>query len=181
MMAIDFLIDNGDSITINRDLEYLKQQWSILAPDLPFESTTLNDFFIEVNSGDKTAEMTGFLGVLAIFLSCMGLLGLSSFAVERKIKEIGIRKVLGASVAGIIKMLGFNFLKLVIIANIIAIPIAYFIMNSIIRFLYSYPTEITIDIFIATAAITLLVAFMTVTSQTWKAARANPADSIKYE
>jgi len=160
---------------------FIGQQWNILTPDLPFESTTLNDFFQEVNSGDKTAETTGALGVLAIFLSCMGLLGLTSFAVEQRIKEIGIRKVLGASVSRIIKMLTINFLKSVVLANIIAIPIAYLLMNRMINFLYAYPIKIGLDIFILTAGITLLVAFMTVTSQTLKAARANPSDSLKYE
>jgi len=162
-------------------MEYVKQQWSVLNPHLPLEHMTLNRYFDEALEGDKTAEMTGALGIMAIFLSCLGLLGLSSFAVERKIKEIGIRKVLGASARGIILMLIKEFLKLVIIANVIAIPIAYFVMNNFIRFLFSYPMSIGADIFIFTAVVTLLVAFITVTSQTLKAAHANPVDSLKYE
>ena len=125
--------------------------------------------------------MTGALGVMAILLSCMGLLGLSSFAVERKIKEIGIRKVLGASVTGIVKLLTKKFLKLVVIANIIAMPIAYFLMNLMVQSIFSYPVKIGPDIFIFTFVVTLVVAFFTVASQTLRAAKASPAKSLKYE
>ena len=161
--------------------EYIREQWKVLAPDLPFETTTLNNRFQDVFSGDKTPELSGILGITAIFLSCLGLFGLSSFSVERKIKEIGIRKVFGASVTGIIKMLIKQFVKLVVIANVIAIPIAYYLMNAINRAIYAYPVDIGIDVFIFTFFITLLVAFFTVTSQTLKAASANPVDSLRYE
>jgi putative ABC transport system permease protein len=159
----------------------IQESWNVFNPDLPFEQVSLSGYFEDSFEGDKTAEMTGALGILAIVLSCMGLLGLSSFAVERKIKEIGIRKVLGASVSGIIKMLSKEFLKLVVIANIIALPIGYFLMNMMIKFMFSYPMTIGPDIFIFTALITLVVAFVTVTSQTLRAAHASPVDSLKYE
>jgi putative ABC transport system permease protein len=94
---------------------------------------------------------------------------------------LGIRRVLGASVPGIIRMLVKEFLKLVVIANIIALPISYFLMNQMIHFMFSYPVTIGADIFVVTALVTLLVAFITVTSQTLKAAQASPAQSLKYE
>lgn len=162
-------------------IEFIESKWNGLTPDLPFEPMTLDYYFEDIYSGDKTAEMTGTIGLMAIFLSCMGLLGLSSFAVERRIKEIGIRKVLGASIIGIIRMLTNKFMKLVLVANLIAIPIAYFIMDSMTRFLYSYPVDIGAGIFIFTTGITLLIAFITVSSQTLKAAHSNPVDSLKYE
>jgi putative ABC transport system permease protein len=162
-------------------IEYIKEQWNMLAPDLPFEYITLNNYFQDVYSGDKTPELAGILGVTAIFLSCLGLFGLSSFSVERKIKEIGIRKVFGASVTGIIKMLIKQFIKLVVIANMIAMPIAYYLINGMNQFLYAYPVDIGIDIFIFSLFITLLIAFLTVTSQTLKAAQTNPVESLRYE
>ncbi len=162
-------------------IEYIKEQWYVLAPDLPFEYITLNNYFQDVYSGDKTPELTGILGVTAIFLSCLGLFGLSSFSVERRIKEIGIRKVFGASVTGIIKMLIKQFIKLVVLANMIAMPIAYYLINGMNQFLYAYPVDIGIDIFIFTLFITLLIAFFTVTSQTLKAAQTNPIESLRYE
>jgi len=125
--------------------------------------------------------LTGALGVMAIFLSCLGLFGLSSYAIERRIKEIGIRKVLGASVSGIVKMLVKDFMKLVIIANIIAIPIAYFFMNWLIHFIYSYPTNIGAGVFILCTVLSLLVAFLTVSFLTIKSALLNPAESLRYE
>jgi putative ABC transport system permease protein len=166
---------------ISSAVEYTKGQWNILFPNLPFEYETLENAFQDMNSGDKTAEMTGALGLMAIFLSCLGLFGLSSYAVERRIKEIGIRKVLGASVSGIVRMLIKDFMKLVIIANIIAIPVAYFFMNRLIHFIYSYPINIGAGVFILCTVLSLLVAFMTVSSQTIKSALLNPAESLRYE
>ena len=166
---------------ISSAAEYMKEQWGILVPNSPLEYETLENAFQVMNSGDKTAEMTGVLGLMAIFLSCLGLFGLSSYAVERRIKEIGIRKVLGASVSGIVRMLIKEFMKLVVIANIIAIPVAYFFMNRLIHFVYSYPVNIGADIFFMCAVLSLLVAFITVSSQTVKSALLNPAESLRYE
>jgi putative ABC transport system permease protein len=161
--------------------EYIRERWSSVAPELPFESVTLENAFFDVFRGDKTVELTGTLGALAILLSCMGLYGLSSYSVERRIKEIGIRKVLGASSSGIVRMLTKDFIKLVGLANIIGLPIAYFAMRALIRFLYSYPISLGAGLFILTAAVTLFLAFLTVSSQTLKSATANPVDSLKYE
>ncbi len=162
-------------------LEYIRDKWNMVAPDLPFEYITLDNAFYDVFQGDKTSEMTGILGALAIFLSCLGLFGLSSYSVERRIKEIGIRKVLGASVSRIVRMLTKDFIKLVAIANLIAIPIAYFMMNAIIRLVYSYPVSLGAEIFVMTAGASLLIAFLTVSVLTVKSALANPVDSLKYE
>lgn len=162
-------------------IEHMKKQWNILVPNLPFEYETLELAFDDMLSGDKTVELTGTLGLIAIFLSCLGLFGLSSYAVQRRIKEIGIRKVLGASVSGIVQMLIKDFMKLVIISNIIAIPIAYFSMNRLINFLYSYPIAIGAGVFIVCAFFSLLVAFITVSSQTIRSALSNPVHSLRYE
>jgi putative ABC transport system permease protein len=166
---------------IASEIDNMKEQWNVLIPNMPFEHETLEMAFEEILSGDKTAEMTGALGLMAIFLSCLGLFGLSSYAVERRIKEIGIRKVLGASVSGIVQMLIKDFMKLVVIANLIAIPIAYFSMNKLINFVYSYPISIGAGIFIVCALLSLMVAFITVSFQTIKSALLNPADSLRYE
>ncbi|MDH4217977.1 MAG: ABC transporter permease [Candidatus Aminicenantes bacterium] len=166
---------------ISSAVEYMKKQWNTLVVNLPFEYETLENAFEDMNSGDKTAELTGALALMAIFLSCLGLFGLSSYAVERRLKEIGIRKVLGASVSGIVQMLIKDFMKLVVIANIIAIPIAYFFMNKLIHFIYAYPINIGAGVFIICAVLSLLVAFITVSSQTIKSALLNPAESLRYE
>ncbi len=163
-------------------LANIKEQFRIFAPNLPFEHVLLNDYFEDVyRSGDRTAQMSALIGGIAIFLSCLGLFGLSSYAVERRKKEIGIRKILGASVQRIIRMLIKEFIILIVIANIIAIPISYFMMQSMIKFLYAYPMSLGATIFILTAVITLLIAFVTVISLTLKAAFTNPVDSLRYE
>ncbi len=166
---------------ISSAAEYMKKQWSILVPNQPLEYETLENAFEDMNSGDRTAQLTGALGLMAIFLSCLGLFGLSSYAIERRIKEIGIRKVLGASVSGIVQMLIKDFMKLVVIANIIAIPISYFFMNWLIHFIYSYPTNIGAGVFILCTVLSLLVAFATVSFLTIKSALLNPAESLRYE
>ena len=176
------LVEYSSADRIDGVLEHLREQWEMIAQDMPFEYVTLENVFREVYvESDKTAEISGALGILAILMSCMGLFGLSSFAVERRIKEIGIRKVLGASVTGIIRMLIKDFIKWVIIANIIGMPIAYLIMSRVVRFFYAYPMDIGADIFLFTFFITVLIAFITVTSQALRAAQANPVDSLKYE
>ncbi|MFC2168100.1 ABC transporter permease [Acidobacteriota bacterium] len=160
----------------------IEELWKVFAPDLPFEYVLLNDHFEDVyRSGDKTAQMSALIGGIAIFLSCLGLFGLSSFAVERRKKEIGIRKILGASVAKIIRMLVKEFIFLIVVANFIALPISYFLMQSMIQFLYAYPMKMGAMIFLLTAAITLFIAFITVISLTLKAAFSNPIDSLRYE
>jgi putative ABC transport system permease protein len=175
------LVKYSDANNESGVVERVRESWSVLNPDLPFEHVSLSTYYEDSFEGDKTSEMTGALGIMAIFLSCLGLLGLSSFAVERKIKEIGIRKVLGASVSGIIRMLVKDFLKLVVIANVLALPIAYFLMNQMIQFMFSYPVTIGPTIFVITSLVTLCVAFVAVTSQTLKAAQASPVQSLKYE
>lgn len=175
------LIKYSNTDDLSKVIEFAGEKWKAVALDLPFEYTTLDNALNDVFQGDKTAEMAGGLGILAIFLSCLGLFGLSSYSVERRIKEIGIRKVLGASASGIVRMLTKDFLKLVAIANLIAIPLAYFMMRSMINYLYTYPIKIGVEIFIITAVLSLLIAFLTVASHTMRSALTNPATTLKYE
>lgn len=175
------LVKYSNTESRERVTEFVREKWNMTAAGMPFEYITLDNVFNDMLQGDQTAELTGVLGVLAILLSCLGLFGLSSYSVERRLKEIGIRKVLGASVARIVRMLTKDFIKLVVIANIIAMPIAYYMMVSISRIVYAYPAKITADLFILTAVMTLVIAFVTVASQTVKSALANPVESLKYE
>jgi ABC-type antimicrobial peptide transport system permease subunit len=117
---------------------------------------------------------------LAIFVSCLGLFGLASFTAEQKTKEIAVRKVLGASVTKIVGILSREFLILVGTANILALPLAYVLMSSWIRS-YSYHTPIQIWIFLGAGLAALLIALLTVSYQSIKAASKNPIESLKYE
>ena len=117
---------------------------------------------------------------LAILIASLGLLGLTIFTVERRIKEIGIRKVLGASIFMIVFLISKEFLKWVLLANLIAWPVAYYFMNNWLAN-FAYHSAITIWVFILSGIIALVIALITVSSQTIKAATANPVKSLRYE
>jgi len=128
----------------------------------------------------KIGQITTVFSFIAIFIACLGLFGLAAFITERRIKEIGIRKVLGASVTEIVFLLSKQFSKWVIIANIIAWPIAYYLMNNWLQD-FAYRIEISIWVFILSGVLTLVIAVLTVCYQAIKAAIANPVESLKYE
>ena len=110
----------------------------------------------------------------------MGLFGLASLKVTQRTKEIGIRKVLGATITGILSMFTKEFLILIVAANVIAIPLSYFVLNTWLRD-FAYRTNMEIGVFIITAAITLLIAFIAISFQAVRAATANPVKSLRYE
>lgn len=176
------LVKCSPSSQLLKVLEYLREQWRVFIPDQPFEYVTLDDYFYRMYRGlEIGAKIMGTIGIIAIFLSCLGLLGLASYATERRTKEIGIRKVLGSSTTGIINSLIKEFLYLVIISNIIAIPLAYLCSKSLTQSITAYTTDIGFGVFILAAFITLITTAVAVTSQTLKAARANPVEALKYE
>jgi putative ABC transport system permease protein len=117
---------------------------------------------------------------LAIFISCLGLFGLASFVADVKTKEIGVRKVLGATVANIVLHLTKGFTKGIVLANIIAWPLAYFAMSLWLQ-QFAYRIEIGIWIFVLAGVMALGIAFITISYHTIKAAMANPVDSLRYE
>jgi putative ABC transport system permease protein len=117
---------------------------------------------------------------LAIFVACLGLFGLSSFAAAQRTKEIGVRKVLGASIREIVIMLTGEFAGLVLLANVIAWPMAYLVMQGWLRS-FAYRIDLTWDIFLLSGFIAMAVALMTVSQQTIKAAVSSPVDALRYE
>jgi len=118
--------------------------------------------------------------LLGMFIACLGLLGLASFAAERRTREIGIRKVLGASVSGIFVLLSREYFKWILTANLIAWPLAYYIMNNWLNN-FAYRINMTLWMFILAGSISLITALLSVVFHTFKTARMNPIDTIKYE
>jgi len=166
---------------ISATLEFIKNKFKEFAPGAPFEYTFLDDKVAEMYlTEERLGKTFNFLSVLAIFIACLGLLGLAFFTIERRTKEIGIRKVLGASVLDIITLLSKDFTKLVVVANVIAWPIAYYAMNKWLQN-FAYRSSLNIWIFILAGAIALIIALITISFQSTKAAIANPADSLRYE
>jgi len=139
---------------------------------------------VEIDNLYKTEQLTGkiiiYITLLALFISCLGLFGLASFTAEQRTKEIGIRKALGASVSGIVVLLSREFTKWVVIASLIAWPIAYFAMNKWLQN-FVYRTSIGWWTFILAGVLALVIALFTVSYQSIKAALANPVDSLRYE
>ena len=162
-------------------LAHIERVWKQFMPDVPFEYR-----FLDETIEDQYREELRVSGILnsftlvAVFLSCLGLYGLTSFMAERRRKEIGLRKVLGASIPGIVIALSREFTKWVLIANIMAWPVAYYAMNKWLEN-FAYRVELGIETFILSALLALSVALLTVSYQSIKAALANPVDSMRYE
>ena len=128
----------------------------------------------------RTSKIASTFSILAIFIACLGLLGLASFVTEQRTKEIGIRKVLGASISSLLFMLSREFLKWVLIANIIAWPVAYYAMNNWLNN-FAYRVNINLWIFILSGIAALIIALFTISSHAIKAATSNPVKSLRYE
>ena len=162
-------------------LAFIKSKWDSIYPDYPFEYQFLDDHFKEVYKADsQVSQIVGILAGLAIFISCLGLFGLASHSAERRVKEIGVRKVLGASVQNITLLLSKNFLLLVLIANLIAWPIAWLGVHSWLQ-TYAFRIDIQWWIFALAGIASVLIAFFTVSFQSVKAAIANPVKSLRSE
>ncbi len=162
-------------------MKFLESKWEQFNPGQPFEYRFLDEAFDTLYRREKRqGEIFGTFAMLAILVACLGLVGLASFAAEQRTKEIGIRKVLGASVPGIVKLLSREFLALVLLANLIAWPVAYFIMKKWLED-FAYRIDINALPFLAGAVVALLIALLTVSFQTIKAALANPVEALRYE
>lgn len=159
----------------------IENKWKVMAPGMPFSYQFLDDAF---NNMYRVEQRTGKLGlslaIIAILIACLGLFGLATYMAEQRIKEIGIRKVLGASVSNIVMMLSGDFMRLVLISALFAIPLAWWAMN---KWLQDFAYRISIGwwVFIAAGTIALMVALITISFQAIKAAIANPVKSLRTE
>lgn len=164
-----------------RAIALLKTKWQEYAPQYPFEYDFLDEVLDNYyRSEQRLGAILAWSTWLAIFISCLGLFGLASFAAERRKKEIGIRKVLGASVSVIIRLLVKEIVLLIIIAIIIAWPIAYFTIDNWLEN-FAYRAQMGWDLFIYSSLVALLIALLAVGGQALKSARSNPVESLNYE
>jgi putative ABC transport system permease protein len=159
----------------------LETIWKELNPSFPFNYTFADDAYQKLYQNEQViGKLSNAFAFLAVFISCLGLLGLAMFTTEQRVKEIGIRKVLGASVVSLFASLSKEFMVLVILALIIATPIAYLVMNKWLQGYY-YRTELSWWIFALSALIALLITLATVSFQTLKASMINPIKSLRSE
>ena len=171
-------IDGGRA---TQSLTFVQSTWSRIFPGHPFEYQFLDDHFRDVYRADQqVTTVVTVLAILAIFISCMGLFGLASYSAEKRIKEIGIRKVMGASVRSIVGLLSRQFMWLVIWANCIALPLAWYAIN---RWLEDYAYRIPKSwwVFGAAAVLAMGIALVTVSVLAFRAAITNPVNSLRTE
>jgi putative ABC transport system permease protein len=166
---------------IPETIEYIENVINNYSPHYPFEYSFFDDQFDRAyHSEQRMISMFSSFSLLAILLSCMGLLGLVLYSVDHRLKEIGIRKVLGASVPGIIILLSKNFLKWIVISNIIAWPLAWYMMDNWLQS-FAYKTEISFANFILAASLAFIISLLTMSYQSIRAALSNPVNTLKYE
>jgi putative ABC transport system permease protein len=162
-------------------INQVQNKWNSFVPGQPFSYTFMDNDFNNIYKEDqRTGKLFITFAVFAIFIACLGLFGLVTYAAEQRTKEIGIRKVLGANVGGIVTMLSKDFAKLVAIASVIAFPLAWWWMN---KWLQSFAYRINISwwVFVIAGAIAIIIALITVSFQAIKAAFANPVKSLRTE
>jgi len=166
---------------VEQALSHIESSWKEVFPDQPYSYTFLTERF---NRQFETDEKRGLIftlfTVLAILIACLGLFGLASYTVERRTREIGIRKVFGASERTIIKLVTTEFIILSVISIAVAFPIAYYFMSKWLEN-YVYRSNIGVSLFIIAGLLTLVITFITISYKAYQAAVTNPADSIKTE
>ncbi len=180
---LNYVLVKFNSTTSLKSLEnILKQKHQSLFPSVPFVCVSLENHFIDnMEFFNKIAFVLKTIGIVAVFFSCLGLLGLTSFLVERRSKEIGIRKVLGVSLSGVVWTIVKEFIILVLIANTLGLLVIYFGWNTILQSGLMFMTQIGPGTYLFVIFISLATAVVAVTSQTLKAALANPIETLKYE
>jgi putative ABC transport system permease protein len=179
--AAGHLIVRMNNWNIRGTLEFVKTKVNEMAPGHLFIYTFIEDHFNRLYASEaRMGKIFNVFSLLAIFISCLGLFGLSAHSAEQRIKEIGVRKVLGASSSNIVLLLSREFVICVIAANIFALPLAFFAMNKWLQN-FAYRVNIGIPIFFISGILALLIALITVSYRSIKVARANPVDSLRYE
>jgi len=169
---------NGD---VQNTIQYIEKRWNEVFPNTPFEYSFLETRFNDQFGAD---EKRGFIftlfTVLAILIACLGLFGLASYTVEQRTKEIGIRKVVGASEGTIVKLISKEFLVLVAVSILIAFPLSFYFMRDWLQ-QFVYRTNLGLFVFLMAGLITITITFITISFQAWRAANTNPAKSLRVE
>ena len=166
---------------IPKTMEFLSEKWNHHNPYRPFQYFFLDDSFdAQYRADEKLSKIFSYFSILAIFIACLGLFGLASYTAEQRTKEIGIRKVLGASISEIVKLLTKEFSKWVLAANIIAWPVAYYAMNKWLQG-FAYRIGMEFLTFVLAAIVALAIALLTVSYQAVRAAKTDPVNSLRYE
>ena len=177
----EFLLVKMNVSDLSQNIAQLEATFKSAVPNVPFDYSFLDENIEKLYLEEKRTATIGMVfSILAVFVACLGLFGLAAFTAEQRDKEISVRKVLGASVSGIVKLLSIDFIKLVAIALLIAFPLAYYVMNNWLQD-FAYRINISWHPFVFTAISALAIALITVSFQAIKAALSNPIKSLKTE
>jgi putative ABC transport system permease protein len=166
---------------ISDALAAAEEVWTSVYPDYPFEYSFLDEEFQQIYQRDQTTgQVVNIFATLAILIACLGLFGLASYSTSQRIKEIGVRKVLGASAPSVVKLLVFDFAKWVLVANLFAWPLAWYVSSQWLKG-FAYRVDVDPMLLIVASVVALAISVLTVLSQTLSAARMNPAKALRYE
>jgi ABC-type antimicrobial peptide transport system permease subunit len=178
----NILIRISSNSSLSAVRPFLENQWRDVVPDMPFQLHTIEALFYRFYRYiTELRTIFQFIGLWAIFISGVGLLGLTSYAVSRRTKEIGVRKVFGATMHTIFKMLFSEFMMLIVIANIIAWPLAYFLTDGYLKYAWSYRSDMGIGVFVLATVIIVGCAIVSIIYHTLKASRTPPVEALRYE
>jgi putative ABC transport system permease protein len=176
-----YLITRVDGNNLKTALANMGAAWAKLNPAEPFEYSFLDqDFAKNYEAEERLASIIRYFTIIAIFISCLGLFGLTTFSVEQRTKEIGIRKVLGASTAGLVTLLSKDFLKLVALSFLVASPLAWYFINNWLQS-FAYRAPFSVWIIVGSWLLALLIAFFTISIQAIKVALTNPVKNLRTE
>src|SRR5215831_14950004 len=169
------------TVNIKGLIAQIENKWKTMVPGQPFSYSFMDEQFNNIyRTEQRISQISITFSILAILIACLGLFGLVTYAAEQRVKEIGIRKVLGASAVNLVGMLSKDFLKLVTISALIAFPVAWWAMHKWLQD-FAYRIQIGWWIFLLAGVVAVLIAFLTVSFQTIKAALTNPVKSLRTE
>ena len=178
---VNFALVRLNAGNVSGSLDEVKDVWQKVNPNYPFEYTFFDEDFARMfQSDERMGTLFGYASLFAILVACLGLYGLSSYMAEQRTREIGLRKVMGASVSEITALFSKEFVKWILIANILAWPLAYLLIEKLLQD-YAYRIPFLWWVYPLTFVLTVAVALLTVGYQSIKAAIANPAEALRYE
>jgi len=179
--GFNFVAVKVQTENLTETIAFIRQTAARFAPEVPLDGSFLDENFAALyQAEEKIGEIFSYISALAILIACLGLFGLASFTVERRTKEVGVRKVLGATVTDVVTLLSKDFVKLVLLANLIAGPVAYVVMNKWLQD-FAYRIDLGWWVFALAGGLALIIALLTVSTQAIKAALANPVEALRYE
>ncbi|HEV7380333.1 MAG TPA: ABC transporter permease [Dyadobacter sp.] len=178
---LNYIVAHVNTPDAGKVLPFLESKWKSLVPDEPFSYSFLNEDFQRNYAADaRTSRIVNTFTIISILISCLGLFGLATFAAQQRVKEIGVRKVLGASIGNIVGLLSGDFVKLVVVAIVIATPLTWYAMNKWLQN-FAYKIEIEWWMFVIAGLLSVAIAMVTVSSQAIRAAIMNPVKSLRSE